>query len=104
MSTSVRTVNLKPPLTDSDVSSLQIGDKVLIDGVIYTARDAAHKRLFELIDAKKDLPFPLRGQVIYYVGPRLRGQEDPSEQPAQPHRIEWTPTLRDSSSLALKPQ
>lgn len=69
MSTSVRTVNLKPPLTDSDVSSLQIGDKVLIDGVIYTARDAAHKRLFELIDAKKDLPFPLRGQVIYYVGP-----------------------------------
>jgi len=69
MSTSVRTVKLKPPLTDSDVSSLRIGDKVLIDGVIYTARDAAHKRLFELIDAKKDLPFPLRGQVIYYVGP-----------------------------------
>jgi len=69
MSASVRTVKLKPPLTDSDVSSLQIGDKVLIDGPIYTARDAAHKRLFELIDAKKDLPFPLKGQVIYYVGP-----------------------------------
>lgn len=69
MSASIRTVKLKPPLTDSDVSSLQIGDKVLIDGAIYTARDAAHKRLFELIDAKKDLPFPLKGQVIYYVGP-----------------------------------
>jgi fumarate hydratase subunit beta len=69
MSASVRTVKLKPPLTDSDVSSLQIGDKVLIDGPIYTARDAAHKRLFELIDAKKDLPFALKGQVIYYVGP-----------------------------------
>jgi len=69
VSASVRTVKLKPPLTDSDVSSLQIGDKVLIDGAIYTARDAAHKRLFELIDAKKDLPFPLKGQVIYYVGP-----------------------------------
>ena len=69
MSTSVRTVNLKPPLTDSDVSSLRIGDKVLIEGVIYTARDAAHKRLFELIDAKKEPPFPLGGQVIYYVGP-----------------------------------
>lgn len=69
MATSVRTVKLKPPLTDSDVSNLQIGDKVLIDGPIYTARDAAHKRLFELIDAKKDLPFPLNGQVIYYVGP-----------------------------------
>jgi fumarate hydratase subunit beta len=69
MSASVRIVKLKPPLTDSDVSSLQIGDKVLIDGPIYTARDAAHKRLFELIDAKKDLPFALKGQVIYYVGP-----------------------------------
>ena len=69
VSASVRTVKLKPPLSDSDVSSLQVGDKVLIDGVIYTARDAAHKRLFELIDAKKDFPFPLRGQVIYYVGP-----------------------------------
>jgi len=69
MSASVRTVKLKPPLTDSDVSRLQIGDKVLIDGPIYTARDAAHKRLFELIDAKKDLPFALKGQVIYYVGP-----------------------------------
>jgi fumarate hydratase subunit beta len=69
MSASVRTVKLKPPLTDSDVSSLRIGDKVLIDGPIYTARDAAHKRLFELIDAKKGLPFALKGQVIYYVGP-----------------------------------
>jgi len=69
MSAAVRAVKLKPPLTDSDVSNLQIGDKVLIDGAIYTARDAAHKRLFDLIDAKKDLPFPLKGQVIYYVGP-----------------------------------
>jgi len=69
MSATVRTVRLKPPLTDSDVSCLQIGDKVLIDGAVYTARDAAHKRLFELIDTKKDLPFPLKGQVIYYVGP-----------------------------------
>jgi fumarate hydratase subunit beta len=69
MSTDVRTVRLRPPLNDSDVSGLNIGDKVLIDGDIYTARDAAHKRLFELIDAKKALPFPLKGQVIYYVGP-----------------------------------
>jgi fumarate hydratase subunit beta len=69
VSASVRTIRLNPPLTDSDVSSLQIADKVLIDGPIYTARDAAHKRLFELIDARKELPFPLKGQVIYYVGP-----------------------------------
>jgi fumarate hydratase subunit beta len=65
----VRTVKLKTPLSDSDVSGLKIGDKVLVDGAIYTARDAAHKRLLELIDAKKTLPFPLKGQVIYYVGP-----------------------------------
>jgi fumarate hydratase subunit beta len=69
MSTGVRTVKLTPPLRESDVSSLQIGDKALISGTIYTARDAAHKRLFELIDAGKALPFPLKGQVIYYVGP-----------------------------------
>jgi len=69
MSTGVRTVKLRPPLADSDISDLQIGDKVLIDGTIYTARDAAHRRLFELIDAGKDLPFELKGQVIYYVGP-----------------------------------
>jgi len=69
MSEPVRTIKLKPPLNDSDVSSLQIGDKVLIDGTIYTARDAAHKRLFELIETKKDLPFSLKGEVIYYVGP-----------------------------------
>lgn len=69
MSDTVTTVKLRPPLTDADVSSLRIGDKVLISGAIYTARDAAHKRLFELIDGGKTLPFPLKGQVIYYVGP-----------------------------------
>lgn len=69
MLTAVRTVRLSPPLTDGDVSKLQIGEKVLIDGSIYAARDAAHKRLLELIDAKKDVPFPLKGQIIYYVGP-----------------------------------
>ncbi len=69
VSTGVRTVKLKAPLADLDVSDLQIADKVLIDGTIYTARDAAHRRLFELIDAGKDLPFELKGQIIYYVGP-----------------------------------
>jgi fumarate hydratase subunit beta len=48
---------------------LKIGDKVLLTGVIYSARDAAHKRLFDLILAGKSLPIDIRGQVIYYVGP-----------------------------------
>jgi fumarate hydratase subunit beta len=62
-------INLKTPLTDRDVEKLKIGDKVLLTGIIYTARDAAHKRLFDLIQAGKDLPLDIRGQVIYYVGP-----------------------------------
>lgn len=51
------------------VSDLRAGDRVLLSGTIYTARDAAHKRLFALLDEGKELPFPLRGAVIYYAGP-----------------------------------
>ncbi|MDO8141475.1 MAG: fumarate hydratase C-terminal domain-containing protein, partial [Candidatus Brocadiales bacterium] len=62
-------IHLKTPLTDNDVVNLRIGDRVLISGIIYTARDAAHKRLVELIDDGKELPFDIRDQIIYYVGP-----------------------------------
>lgn len=48
---------------------LRSGDRVLLSGTIYTARDAAHKRLFALLDEGKELPFPLRNAVIYYAGP-----------------------------------
>ena len=48
---------------------LRAGDRVLLSGTIYTARDAAHKRLFELLDENKPLPFALRGAVVYYAGP-----------------------------------
>ena len=57
------------PLTDEVIAGLHTGDKLLISGVIYTARDAAHKRLIELIERGKDLPFDIQGQIIYYVGP-----------------------------------
>jgi len=57
------------PLRDEVVEGLRIGDKLLITGVIYTGRDAAHKRLVDLIDKGKDLPFDIKGQIIYYVGP-----------------------------------
>lgn len=69
-------IHLKTPLTDDDVIHLRIGDRVLISGIIYTARDAAHKRLVELIDQNRELPFDIRNQIIYYVGPS----------PAQPGR------------------
>lgn len=57
------------PLTDEVIDSLQAGDMVEITGVVYTARDAAHKRLLEDYEAGKELPFDLKGQIIYYVGP-----------------------------------
>jgi fumarate hydratase subunit beta len=62
-------IRLKTPLTDKDVERLKIGDRILINGVIYTGRDAAHKRLFDLLKEGKELPFDIRGQIIYYVGP-----------------------------------
>lgn len=62
-------IRLETPLTDEDVESLRIGQKVLLNGVIYTGRDAAHKRMAERIQKGLPLPFELRGQVIYYVGP-----------------------------------
>lgn len=62
-------IKITPPLTDEQVESLRAGDKVLITGVLYTARDAAHKRLIELIEKGQKLPFDPRGQLIYYVGP-----------------------------------
>ena len=65
----VKRTHIKTPLSDDDVSRLKIGDKVLISGVIYTARDAAHKRLIALIDEGKELPFNVQNQILYYVGP-----------------------------------
>ena len=62
-------INLTPPLTDEVVRELKAGDEVLINGTIYTGRDAAHKRLVELLDGGKDLPIEVNGQIIYYVGP-----------------------------------
>ena len=62
-------IRLKTPLSEEDVARLKIGDRVLITGTLYTGRDAAHKRLFELVKSGKDLPFDIKGQIIYYVGP-----------------------------------
>ena len=60
---------ISAPLTDEVVEDLKIGDNVLITGTIYTARDAAHKRLVELVDKGEKLPFDVKGQIIYFVGP-----------------------------------
>lgn len=60
---------IKTPLTRDDIKCLKAGDMVELSGIVYTARDAAHKKLMELITAGEKLPFDLTGQVIYYVGP-----------------------------------
>lgn len=57
------------PLNDLEISELKCGDSILLTGTIYTARDAAHKRLIELIEKGGKLPFNLEGETIYYVGP-----------------------------------
>ena len=57
------------PITDEDIKSLKAGDSVLLTGTIITGRDAAHKRLFELIEKGEELPVDVRGELIYYVGP-----------------------------------
>jgi fumarate hydratase subunit beta len=62
-------IRLTTPLSDKDVRPLRVGDQVSLSGRVYTARDAAHKRMAASIAAGQALPIPLEGQVIYYVGP-----------------------------------
>ena len=62
-------IRLNAPFSEEEARSLRAGDSVLLSGTIYTARDAAHKRLVEALDESSPLPFPLRDAVIYYAGP-----------------------------------
>ncbi len=62
-------IRLQTPLSTEDLEKLRAGDRVLLSGKIYTARDTAHKRFVERLDAGQDLPIQLQGQVIYYCGP-----------------------------------
>ena len=62
-------LNIPTPLTDEIIKKMKIGDQVLLSGTIFTARDAAHQKLSDLISEDKPLPFDLKGSVIYYVGP-----------------------------------
>ncbi|MGN0822900.1 MAG: FumA C-terminus/TtdB family hydratase beta subunit [Candidatus Gallimonas sp.] len=57
------------PLSEEEIAELKAGDSVLASGVVYTARDCAHKRIMEYLDRGEPLPFPLVGSVIYYAGP-----------------------------------
>jgi fumarate hydratase subunit beta len=89
---------LTTPLTAEQLGQLRAGDKVLLSGVVYTARDAAHKRLVKLIEEGKELPFDLEGAVIYFVGPAPArpGQVMNSAGPTTSYRMDpFTPLLMD---------
>jgi fumarate hydratase subunit beta len=60
---------VKLPLTDETLKDLKAGDNILLTGVMYVARDAAHKRMIEALDQGKPLPFDIKGQTVYYMGP-----------------------------------
>jgi fumarate hydratase subunit beta len=62
-------IRVSAPLTDDDIAQLRAGQHVRFYGTIYTARDAAHRRMIEAADSGEPLPIDLRGQIIYYVGP-----------------------------------
>jgi len=89
-------ISIKTPISREDVRKLKAGDSCLISGVIYTARDAAHKRLCELVAAGKELPFDVKDSVIYFVGPTPAkpGQAIGSAGPTTSYRMDaYSPTL-----------
>jgi len=89
-------MDIKLPLTDETVAKLRAGDDVRLTGVIYTARDAAHRRMVEALEKGESLPFDIGGQVIYYVGPTPAkpGQVIGSAGPTTSMRLDrFTPPL-----------
>lgn len=89
---------IKVPITKEDVKSLKAGDYVYLSGTIYSARDAAHKRMIEAIDAGQELPVDLKGQMIYYMGPSPAREGRPigSAGPTTASRMDkYTPKLLD---------
>jgi fumarate hydratase subunit beta len=84
------------PLTEETVKSLKAGDNLLLSGVLYVARDAAHRRLVEALDRREPLPFDIKGQTIYYMGPSpaLPGRIIGSAGPTTATRMDvYTPRL-----------
>lgn len=95
-------INIQPPLTDAMITGLKAGDRVVITGTIYTARDMAHKYMVEAKRKGEPLPFDLRGQILYYTGPTPAPMGKPigSAGPTTSYRMDaYTPVLLE---LGLK--
>lgn len=96
--------HLTAPLTDADVVELRAGDKVMFQGVMFTGRDAAHKRMIDTLAKGEKLPVDLRGQVLYYVGPSATkpGMAIGSAGPTTGGRMDkWSPRLLEAD-IGLK--
>lgn len=94
-----QTVRLRTPLSEEDVAGLHAGDRVLLNGIIYAARDAAHKRMVETLDRGEPLPFDPAGQVVYYMGPTPAkpGQAIGSAGPTTSYRMDaYAPRLMEA--------
>ncbi|MCR5233603.1 MAG: Fe-S-containing hydro-lyase [Lachnospiraceae bacterium] len=94
--------HITAPIDDNTVNDLNIGDYVYITGTIYTARDAAHKRMYEALERGEELPFDIEGNIIYYMGPSPAREGRPigSAGPTTATRMDkYTPALLD---LGLK--
>lgn len=92
------------PCTPADLAQLRAGDTVILSGIVYTARDQAHKRMMEALDAGKELPFDLKGSAIYYVGPTPErpGQIVGSAGPTTSGRMDaYSPRLLDLGNLIM---
>ena len=90
--------SISTPLTYEKIKDLRAGDRILLSGTIYTARDAAHKRLIELLDENLDLPININNETIYYVGPTpaKEGQVIGSAGPTTSYRKDsYSPRLLD---------
>lgn len=95
---------IKAPIRKEDAKSLKAGDYVYLTGTIYTARDAAHKRMQEALDAGENLPFDLTGNIIYYMGPSPAREGRPigSAGPTTASRMDrYTPALLDLGMGAM---
>lgn len=89
-------ISIKAPLSREEARKLKAGDSCLISGVIYTARDAAHKRLCELVEKGEELPVDIKDAIIYFVGPTpaKEGQAIGSAGPTTSYRMDaYSPTL-----------
>ena len=97
-------IKITTPFTREQARSLKSGDSVLISGVIYTARDAAHKRLCELVEAGKPLPMDVADSIIYFVGPTPAkpGQAIGSAGPTTSYRMDaYSPTMIEQGQTGM---